>query len=64
MDRLFDIIYKEPREDLPKEIVVDLSKYNWVVKGLGHLNSKAYLAIKDATGCESISCKLDISFKK
>lgn len=63
MTRLYDIVYKEPREDLPSEIITDLSKFDWVDKGLGNLNSKAYLAIKAITGCESISCKLDITFK-
>jgi len=67
MTRFYDIIYKTPREDLPSSVIVDLESYPWskdIPIGFGNLNSKAYLAIKAVTGCEPISCKLDLNYKK
>ena len=61
--RLYDIQYESPRGDLPTEIFVDLRKFSWfdeIPVGLGNLNSKVGRAVKDITGCNSLSCKVDI----
>ena len=61
--RLYDIKYESDRTDLPTEIIVDLTKFSWfdeIPVGFGNLNSKASRAVKDITGCNSLSCKVDI----
>jgi hypothetical protein len=58
---LYDIVYEEDRDDLPTRIEVDFEQFPWFHKidvGFGNLNCKAYLAIKEVTGCNAISCKL------
>ena len=59
--KIYDIVYKQPNGIingvLPTVIHADLSKY-YADRGFGHLNSKAYQAVKDFTGFEIISCKI------
>jgi len=60
--RLYDIVYKNGGQG-PAEITADLSVYNDQVDvGLGNLNSKAYKAIKETTGLEMHSCKVDMVY--
>ena len=61
--RLYDIKYDSNRTDLPTEIIVDLNKFPWfndIPVGLGNLNCKASRAIKEITGCNSLSCKAEV----
>ena len=63
MWKLYDIVYKDKQG--PSQLTVDLDVFKWsssIPVGFGNLNSKAYLAIKAITGCESISCKCDVFY--
>lgn len=67
MIKVFDIKYKDSNKNFPKELELNFEQYEWNDKipiGFGNLNSKIYLAIKEITGCESISCRLDLNYKK
>lgn len=55
-----DIKYYGSDKDLPKKLTLDISKYNDIPKGFGNLNCKVYRAIKEMTGREAISCRIDI----
>jgi len=66
MWRIYDIVYETPRGDLPTEIHVDISKFEWfddIPVGFGNLNSKLGRIIKEVTGSASHSCKYE-SLKK
>ena len=54
-----DIKYYGSNKDLPKCLNLDISKYNDIPSGFGNLNCKVYRAIKEKTGREAISCRLD-----
>ena len=61
--RLYDIRYEYHREDLPTEIIVELDKFPWINDidtGFGNLNCKAHRAIKEITGVNSLSCKVEL----
>lgn len=55
-----DIKYYGSEKDLPKKLTLDISKYNQIPKGFGNLNCKVYRAIKEKTGREAVSCRIDI----
>lgn len=60
--RLYDIDYEVKRGDLPTEIIVNLDKFPWINDidvGFGNLNCKVHRAIKEITGCNSLSCKVE-----
>jgi len=57
--RIYNIIYKEPNSVSPTEIIVDLRRY-YADVGFGNLNHRAYCAIKDITGYEAESCKVEM----
>ena len=57
--RIYNIKYKTENNSLPTEIIIDLNKYIADV-GFGNMNSKAYQAIKDITGYEAESCKVEM----
>jgi len=66
MWRIYDIVYVNPRGDLPSEIHIETSKFEWfdeIPYGFGNLNCKLGRIIKEVTGSESISCKYE-SLKK
>lgn len=59
--KLFDIKYKNNKEG-PKELIFDLECFKWskdIPVGPFNLNTKAYKAIKEATGLEVDTCKFD-----
>ncbi len=61
---MYDIKYKD--KESVKEIYVDLEGFKWsksIARGFGNLNSKAFKAIKEITGCEPTSCKLGKIYK-
>lgn len=60
--RIYDIIYDSDRSDLPVEIEVEISKFEWfndIPVGLGNLNCKLARIVKEVTGCNSKSCKYE-----
>ncbi len=57
--RVKDIRYYGSNKDLPKRLTLDISKYSDIPVGFGNLNCKVYRAIKEKTGREAISCRLD-----
>ena len=62
--RLYDIVYKHNKQG-PSEIIVNLDEFVWsndIPVGMGNLNSKAYKAIKEVTGCEMHSCKVEVFY--
>ena len=59
--RLYNIIYKNNAQG-PGEIIVNLDGFEWssdIPVGFGNLNSKAYKAVKEITGLEIESCRVD-----
>jgi hypothetical protein len=54
-----DIKYYGEDKDLPSALILDISKYEHIPKGFGNLNCKVYRAIKEMTGREAKSCRLD-----
>lgn len=61
--KLYDIKYYGSNKSLPKELVLDLNSYEWaknIPVGPFHLNTKAFRAIKQETGYEAKSCKVDM----
>lgn len=61
--KLYDIKYYGNNKNLPKELTLDLNSYEWsktIPYGLGNLNAKVYRAIKQETGREAKSCKVDM----
>lgn len=61
--RLYDIKYEEEKNDLPKELILDLNSFSWskdVEIGMMNLNFKAFRAIKEITGCVATSCRVDV----
>jgi len=61
MWKLYDIRYRDNKHG-PGEIVLNLDGFEWskdIAVGPFHLNTKAYKAIKEVTGLELDSCKVD-----
>jgi len=59
--KLYDIKYRGNKYG-PTEIILNLDNFEWskdVPVGPFHLNTKAYKAIKEVTGLELDSCKVD-----
>jgi hypothetical protein len=61
MLRLYDVSYKDGKSG-PSEIIISLDNFERgpeISVGPFHLNNKAYKVIKEATGLELNSCKVD-----
>jgi hypothetical protein len=59
--RLYDIQYKGNKNG-PSEIIVNLDDLDWskdIPIGFSNLNTKTYKAVKEVTGSEIHSCKVD-----
>jgi len=64
MWKLYDIVYKDNKSG-PGEVIIDLDGFEWskeIPIGFGNLNSKTYKAMKEVTGLEIESCKVDVFY--
>jgi len=62
--RFYDIIYKNNIQG-PNNVIVNLENYEWckdIPVGFGNLNCKAYKVIKEITGLEINSCKVEMIY--
>jgi len=60
--KFYDIIYRDSKSG-PSEIILNLDEYAWsstIPVGPMNLNTKAYKAIKEVTGLELSSCKVEM----
>lgn len=59
--KLYDIRYRDNKSG-PQELILDLDGFSWskeIPVGPFNLNTKAYKAVKEVTGLEIDTCKVD-----
>lgn len=61
---LYDIRYRNNKHG-PGELILDLDGYSWsssISVGFFNLNTKVYKAVKEVTGLEIDTCKVDVIY--
>jgi len=61
---LYDVRYKDDKPG-PRELILDLEGFSWsssVPVGFFNLNTKAYKAVKEVTGLEIDTCKVNVIY--
>jgi len=61
---LYDVRYRDNKNG-PNELILDLDGYPWsssIPVGFFNLNTKAYKAVKEVTGLEIDTCKVDVIY--
>lgn len=59
MVKIYDIVYSNSRGDLPSEIYIDGNKFN-CIDNSSDIYSKGYNAIKQITGIDAASFKIEL----
>lgn len=61
---LYDIRYRDGKSG-PAEFILDLDGFEWSSKmpvGFGNLNSKVYKAVKEVSGLDIDTCKVNVIY--